>query len=392
MKKIVHSMKYTLPLFAAVLWTGPACFSSNPNSLEQDSNTRTSGADGSTGPSASVSESGSETGSVSSGQQGTATEATSMEATGAVDTSASSTSPGSGGVGCLGSCLAETPTGWDGPGLVLDVEFEQSGVECPGGTEESAVEAFLGLTADGASCGCGCGDAVDVSCGSTSLEFHGSDSGCSSPEAAYTVTWQGNGGSCVDIPGSSANRYWRAEPVTLSGGSCDPLPTSVISRVSWDSRRDVCEVSQSAARCVGGGVCVSDSSEFSTACIWRTGDHACEFEDYPRKALRYSSYVDSRACSECVCSEPVGECAGEVWLRNGSGCSGTSDRIDSDGGCHLVDVAAESAHIPVAAQACTPDGGPGDCQTVVSAACEASGGQAVGEVVETQPITFCCDR
>lgn len=292
----------------------------------------------------------------------------------------------SSGANCDGQCVAAATGAWQGPAFIAEVVPGSRLPECPKGTSPSDVQVYSGLDAPGAVCGCECGDAVGVDCGGTTLEYHGVDATCGSPDANYGISWTGTGGTCIDGPSAGANTYWRAEPVGVIGGTCASFPTTTIGAPSWGSQTVVCEAVSDIAAC-GEGLCMPPaSSPFSSAaCVWQAGDHVCTVDGFSNKRLLYAGFDDSRGCTACSCGDPAGECEGRLWLRAAAGCEGSVETIFTDGGCYASDLAVESAILPNSAAGCG-----GSCQTVVSAACEPQGGEPSGTIVPSEPHTFCC--
>lgn len=378
----------------------PACFEGNPDlPAESGSSTSTSanplyttdvlddgttgetgGPTGSTGGVTTI-EPHSSTGSMTSGTSST-DETTTAAASSSGETQ-SECRPDS-------VCLSSPPPPWSGPVRLADGSDSAPPPPCPTGSQTAELDLHFGLSAAPAECDCTCGSAQGVECGSTTLEFHGSDAGCAAPDASFPISYAGSGGTCVAGPNGMPNSYWRAEPLGVAGGSCSPNAEEAVPEAAWDGESNVCDIDVSSLRtCEFDGVCAPSAAtdDFPAGhCVWREGEHTCEgLGQYTERELRWTGVDDDRGCSECSCDAPEGQCAGEVWLYSGGSCSGPLERIDTDGGCYALDIDVDSAILRESAAGC---GGP--CQVVVSASCAALGGDAQGEATPVSPYTFCC--
>lgn len=350
---------------------GPGCFSENP-ALPQDPST--TGADASDDGVTTAVAGGSSSAGTSSGS--TTDEVTS-----------SGGSPSA--CGELGTCLSPPPLGWAGPVLLSDSARGEAGPGCPAASTELDIALSFGLVAVPAACTCTCGTAQDAACGSTEAEYYGTDSRCEALEASFAMTYDGSGGSCVDGPNGAASAYWRIPPLGVVGGFCDPSASATLDEPTWGGGTRVCDVDLSrGTQCGFDGVCAPNLGieTFDEGyCVWRQGEHECPGPDYPVRQLRWTGLEDERSCSECTCSEPTGECAGDVWLYGDDGCGGTLQRVATDGACQLVDLEVESGRLRETAPGC---GGP--CQVLVTASCGPQGGDPLGDVNPVDPYTFCC--
>ena len=288
------------------------------------------------------------------------------------------------------SCLPVSRDPWQGPVYLVDRDFEGPATVCPDGTDLDPTQLNFGLEAPPADCGCGCGVAQDAVCDSTTLEFHGNDPTCATPDTSHVITHEASGGgNCENEPTGPVNSYWRAAPLGLSGGSCAATMTEVVDAAGWEGSSDVCNVDLSnLVRCNPDGVCAgpSDPSFAHSTCLWQEGDHGCEglgpFQD---RQIRWTGVDDSRGCSTCTCGAPEGECAGVLWLRGTIDCLGPLDLMPTDDSCFQSDVSVQSARIRTGAPGCE-----GECQVVASASCAAAGGDSVGSAEPTGVQTFCC--
>jgi hypothetical protein len=130
-------------------------------------------------------------------------------------------------------------------------------------------------------------------------------------------------------------------------------------------------------------LCVPKPGEGFTTCVRQAGDVTCP-AGWPVRRLFFDEIADGRSCSDCACGAPAGSvCLVSVSIASDATCSGgpvhgvfvTSPKptscLDLPTGVALGSKAAEF----VAYQ-------PG--------ACEPTGGETLGEVFPSGPMTFCC--
>jgi hypothetical protein len=144
------------------------------------------------------------------------------------------------------------------------------------------------------------------------------------------------------------------------------------SPVSWDSVVSACGVTGPACR---DGVCAPDIPQFRT-CIWASGDLSCPV-DWPDKDLVHQDFDDTRDCSSCSCAGLEGvDCDGTVVLSTQDACdiavggSGTEICLSGGGLNGAVNIQW------------TPNDPAGTCMP--------SGGQSMGGVTPSEPLTLCC--
>ncbi|MFS8068753.1 MAG: hypothetical protein ACMG6S_20525 [Byssovorax sp.] len=104
---------------------------------------------------------------------------------------------------------------------------------------------------------------------------------------------------------------------------------------------------------------------------------------YPVKHVFYKGLTDTRACTSCACSAPVGStCSAQLSVYKDNACSslvGTSTVTATQPFCTDIQPMGSALGSKLATE---PVYAPGACQV--------SGGEAVGEALPEEPSTFCC--
>lgn len=130
-----------------------------------------------------------------------------------------------------------------------------------------------------------------------------------------------------------------------------------------------------------GEVCVPQQDGFRT-CISREGDEPCP-EGWGERHVFHADVDDQRFCEPCSCSAPSGgSCEVRFGLFTDSACTAQILAVNLFSGmgekCHDLapGIALGSKSAELIAYA------PGSCMP--------SGGGPSGEVVLSEPVTFCC--
>jgi hypothetical protein len=130
-------------------------------------------------------------------------------------------------------------------------------------------------------------------------------------------------------------------------------------------------------------LCVPEPGEGFATCVRQAGDVACP-SGWPVRRLFFDEMADGRSCSGCACSAPTGSvCLVSISLASDATCSGfplqgavvTSEKPTS---CHDLPPGVALTSKAAAFIAYEPG------------ACEPTGGETVGEVFPSDPVTFCC--
>ncbi|MEP7123215.1 MAG: hypothetical protein ABJE95_19965 [Byssovorax sp.] len=119
-------------------------------------------------------------------------------------------------------------------------------------------------------------------------------------------------------------------------------------------------------------------------CLVHVGDKECPGA-YSVRHVFYDGFVDTRACTACACSAPIGgACSAVVSVFKDDACSPSAlvvaGTIDATGPVCL-DV-APSGQALGSKLATAPVYAPGACQV--------SGGEPTGQALPAEPSTYCC--
>jgi hypothetical protein len=304
-------------------------------------------------------------------------------------------STGAGAV-CEGQCVPLGSVDWVGPAL-LWIGKEDEAPECPPNAPVEGSPVFDNLNAPTVCGACKC-DAPSGSCAlPTSLTAYNSMS-CPAPLGSVPTLFDapaGWNGACTPAnpipakkmcPGGDCVQSLTIEPVILTELPCGVSTEPVAAKLSysWGTFARSC-------RGVAYGPCASPSEVCAPAvepgfaqCLVQKGDNACP-DTYPDKHLLYKGFVDTRACTPCECSAPIGgNCTASVSVFKDPLCGtpilGGSYGIDSTGPA-CIDI-LPSGQAFGSKLATAPVYSPGVCQI--------SGGMAIGEAVPEEPSTFCC--
>jgi hypothetical protein len=131
-------------------------------------------------------------------------------------------------------------------------------------------------------------------------------------------------------------------------------------------------------------VCVAKSPApyDQAACIFQQGAHACP-GDWPNAIDVSTDGTDTRSCTACSCESPDPECVGEkitFYDDDTCGNGGVTPPADiNPSSCVQVQEHIDNEEASYRATAATLTG-----------TCAPEGGQAMGAVEPTGPVTFCC--
>ena len=279
------------------------------------------------------------------------------------------------------ACAPAAPAGWQGPVLAsLTSGGGGDAVQCPsdwpermtGGSEPSAGQA---------SCfPCLCESPHGATCGlPTTTVF---DPGNCSPGGEIDVFIPLVADDCQDLIGMNVADSAIGDPIPVTGGVCDATGGGAsFTPAQWAVDFVACIGTSTGGGCNSGSVCVPRPQEpfASSHCIVRDGDVPCPSGVYGSKYTFYASLVDERGCTSCSCGSPMGQsCGGMSYLYETNGCMPGSDSpVFHDGSCANVNGARSARYVP--------DGlGP------LGGMCTPAGGQPIGQVTPTEPITLCC--
>lgn len=281
-------------------------------------------------------------------------------------------SAGAGGTGgsvssCpSGSSCAPVPTGWDGPLYVYRAATGSTPPACPN-ADAAALDAFIGLKVDTASCGCTCSGTSQCA---ASLDVTLSETGCGSGACSTKTIAAGN---CVQLDqGCSA---WATVSAAPTPGPCTPNPSPSLPTPTWSEVVKACKAKESS-KCAAGTCVEAPPTPFgASVCIGTLGNQACD-APYPNKTVAYKTYQDTRACEACTCAAK--KCGQVSILPNGCGSS-VSKGIEP-GTCG-AGYAVGGGVSTVWARYAAAGGG-----------CSPSKPSVTGTVVEAGEYTLCCTQ
>lgn len=326
---------------------------------------------------------------------------------GEVDTSGST---GEAACAATHRCVGEIPEGWTGPVALQAVGLNEV-PDCGGDYDDLQLDQALGgLTGDDFECGCEC-SVGNVACegsarvrvavptavqpGPPCVEFSGAG-GVSGSLVTTTVTAgtpQTYGPGVLDYSGAEEHGV-EVDMVDVGvGGACTATASETPTSAAWTERTIACGSSDVGGACGDAEVCIPRPLEpyDSDICIWADGDLECP-EAYPDRTLRYGDYDDTRDCSACSCGGPDADCSDpsvRVSKEHPTGACETNVFFDApNGGCEFFtpqfDFCASADHFSEIALL------PGDLEIDLDAPCPAQGGNAVGNLTPTDPVTLCC--
>ena len=291
---------------------------------------------------------------------------------------------------CLTSCVAPAPAGWLGPHVQAAAPGTAEDTGCGGDYPNSVFDGFDGVSAADASCGCSCGSATGGECESSlTVRVYDQDQnglGCSN----LTATIDSTETPYVDSNGSGIN-VRITEPVVVAAPTCAPAASETIPAPVYSGDVELCGGVFGEQECAGDDVCVPDlSASFVAAhCIYAEDDIPCPVgSDYSQRSVYYNGASDTRDCSSCSCG-----------AAQGVGCEGTLEFILSYGNGGIVIDPPENETADNSCRAVDPNQTPAaqvaynmdyEAEDPSSSGCSPSGGNAIGSVSATGPVTVCC--
>lgn len=296
---------------------------------------------------------------------------------------------------CAGECLPSAPAFWTDP-LLIWFGAEADAPGCPDVAPAVGYEGHADLTAPAATCGaCSCGAPAGSCELPAALTANAASCPGTAPGTAHTPFdpasgWTGACDANEPIPsgklcsGTKCVQSVTIAPLTITE-SCapseQPVPQDLPS--TWATFARAC----TPRVCVspGGEVCVPVASLPSgfRACVGHEGDVECPaFGPYQDRHVVYGGVDDTRSCTPCACGAPVGStCEALISMFGDGACSSLVDTATVTAlGTICHDVPAGSALGSKSAGVVTYSPG----------ACQASGGEPMGDAEPSEPVTFCC--
>jgi hypothetical protein len=280
-------------------------------------------------------------------------------------------------------CVGAAPSRWQAYVRVRSVAYPSTPVPCPDGAAPATY--FSGPTS--ATCSaCTCGGWIGGTCGvppATLWEGSASCQGGTASDLGAVVS----GAACHDPPlsGTIPRSIALLGPAPLvDPGACPAAGGEVIVAPPWTSQEDVCSVAGPfGAGCGDGSLCVPrGTGEYDgPACITQGIDTACP-AGWSDETQTYQGGIDERDCSACGCSVTGASCiGGSIAAYDHDGCKGQSVSIASTA---CVDVTTKLDGASGSVRATVPPATGGSCVP--------TGGEPIGTVKPTGPLTICCPR
>ena len=293
-------------------------------------------------------------------------------------------------IGCAGQCVPTGPLNWTRDPFLLWIGNEIEAPECPDRARNQAYEGHADLVAPDECGPCSCGA---PSCElPTALTAHSTTCPGNTPGTVDTLfdappDWDG---ACVAPPAVPANLLGSVTIAPLTVSPCVPETGSIPAKgkAYWKTYARAC-LGEAFGPCENSGEVCSPTAEppptgfFQCIQYLREGDAACP-PDYPTKHVFYGGLDDTRSCTQCTCSTPVGsDCTAFISIYSDASCA-----------VELLGSWQALGFTPCYDNA-MPDGLQSMSAMVVDnqpGYCEASGGVPYGEATPTAPSTFCCQE
>jgi hypothetical protein len=300
---------------------------------------------------------------------------------------------GEGGEGCSGQCAPLGPGEWLGP-LLLWIGKEGEAPDCPASAPVEGAPVFADLNAP-LTCGlCKC-DAPSGTCTLPST-LTAASAPCSGdgPGVVHTsfdapAAWSG---SCTDANliakdqkcgGANCVQSLTVAPLTLAENPCAVSVEPVAAKLphTWGTAARSCHGVAYGPCATSDEVCAPAAVPGFAQCLVRDGDRDCP-APYTVRNVFYSGLTDTRVCTPCACGAPVGgACSALVSVYKDGACSSPGGSIPVDAaGPKCLDV--PSGQALGSKLATEPVYAPG--------ACQASGGEPMGQALPEGPSTYCC--
>lgn len=301
---------------------------------------------------------------------------------------------GAGGEGCPGQCAPLGPGEWQGP-LLLWIGTPGQEPECPAGAPVKGSLVFADLNASTACGACKC----DVPTGTCALPL-------ALTAAAATCAGDGPGvahtpfdappgwtGACTPANPIPANQKCNGvncvqsltiAPLALTETPCAVSVEPIAAKLpyTWGTAARSCHGTAFGPCATPDEICAPAAEPGFAQCIVREGDRECP-APYAVKHVFHSDFTDTRDCTPCACSAPLGgTCTAQISVYKDNACSTLSSTVglsSTSPTCFDVVPAGQALGSKLADE---PVYAPGVCQI--------SGGEPMGEAVPTDPATYCC--
>ncbi len=299
------------------------------------------------------------------------------------------------GAACAGQCVPLGPTEWSGPTLLWMSKNGEEPPECPSSASVKGSLVFADLNAPNGCGDCTC-EAPSGSCAlATTVTAAASPCAGNEPGVPHTSfdAPAGWNGACTDENPISVNQKCNGAacvqsltiaPLTLTEAPCAASTTPVASKLPylWGAAARTCRGAAVGSCATDIEVCTPPAPSGFEQCLLQKGENECP-STYPIRHVFYKDFTDTRSCTPCACSAPVGStCTAFISAFKDSGCSSpiVAGTVDATGSaCFDILPSGQALGSKLATE---PVYAPGLCQV--------SGGEAIGEAVPEEPSTFCC--
>ncbi len=295
---------------------------------------------------------------------------------------------------CAGQCAPLGPAEWLGPALVW-VGKPGEAPECPASAPVAGDLGFADPSAPTLCSACSC----DPPQGSCELPTSWTAAGAPCPGEAPGTTH-----TSFDAPAGWSGGCTAKNPVAAglkcNGVNCvQSLTIAPLTRVesacgvsagsppqsfplTWGTAARSCHGS-TAGSCAGPSeLCAPAAEPGYLRCLARDGDHKCP-APYTDDHHFFAGVDDTRACSPCGCSAPVGStCTALVTAYSDGACSAPIASITVD--------TTKPACVDILPSGAALGSKLAEEPLYEAGACAASGGEPTGAAVPINPITICC--
>lgn len=295
---------------------------------------------------------------------------------------------------CLGQCAPLGPGEWLGP-LLLWIGKEGEAPECPPSAPVDGSLVFTDLNAPNTCgvCKCdapsgACTRPISLTAGAATCAGEGSGVPHTSFDAP--AGWTGACTAASPIPKDqkcnnvNCVQSLTIAPLALAETACAVTVAPIAEKLSytWGTAARSCHGLTQGSCASPSEICAPAAEAGFAQCLVREGDKECP-APYTVRHVFYDDLMDTRSCSPCSCSAPVGgTCSSFVSVFSDGSCSSPVGAVTVDAtGSKCFDI-APSGQALGSKLATEPVYSPGVCQI--------SGGEPSGEAVPAEPSTFCC--
>jgi len=290
---------------------------------------------------------------------------------------------------CPGECVPLPPLGFDGPAL-LWIGPESEAPECPARAPQNVYEGHDSLQASHECPPCECSQPT---CQFPAGIDASNTTACQGPDFTpfeAPADWSGACTAADPVITSNELRSVTIEPVTER--PCEPVPPDVAEDagpLGWGLFARACRGEAITAVCSNPGLTCLPSAEPPPPgfqqCIMYLGPNddpgiQCP-EEYPEMHVFFTGVEDTRACTECTCTQTApSTCAAWITSYQSGACSQpiVGSMITTDPIC---------LDVPQGVQLGSMDA---SWLTNEPGSCQAAGGEPIGEIKPKNPRTFCC--